>query len=194
MSPRGTDWGDRASKRQPGTTVELADQVTIQRSSEEAWKYLSDVPFVASCLPGLEPSSLADLGENRFRARMVHSVMGMTANWDLEATITPFESERRLDVGLAGKDSKLGMTMKGTANVAVKDKSNTDSILDYTADIRVDGKLAAMGGPIIRSVLGDSLEGFIAAVGGEETASKSGGPRKEGVFARLLRRLGLRHS
>lgn len=192
MSPRGTDWGDRARKKEPGTNVDLEDQVTIQRSADQAWTHLSDVPFVASCLPGLEPASLEDLGGNRFRARMVHSVMGMTANWDLEATITPSAEERKLDVGLSGKDPKLGMTMNGSANVAVQGESSESSILDYTAKIRVNGKLAAMGGPIIRSVLGDSLESFIAAVAGEE--SKPAGRPREGFFVRLMRRLGFRRS
>lgn len=191
MSRRNANWGERARKKQPGTTVELADQVTIERSPEQAWSYLSDVPFVARCLPGLEPSSLEDLGGNRFRAHMVHSVMGMTADWDLEATILPLEAERRLDVGLSGRDPKLGMTMKGTANVALKTASASSSVLDYTAEVRVDGKLAAMGGPIIRSVLGESLGSFVVAVGGEEAKPPR---RRSGFLARLLSRLRLRRS
>src|SRR5579872_4817766 len=105
MTSRHADWGDRTRKRSAGTSVELIDEVPVDSTPEQAWRLLSDVPFVAGCLPGLEPSSLQQMSENQFRARMVHSVMGMTANWDLEATITPYTVDRRIAVRLAGTDS-----------------------------------------------------------------------------------------
>jgi uncharacterized protein len=194
MTSRHADWGDRTRKRSAGTTVELTDEVPVDSTPEQAWGLLSDVPFVAGCLPGLEPSSLEQLDENLFRARMVHSVMGMTANWDLEATITPYPVDRRIAVRLAGSDGRLGMSMNGQADVAVKSEVGAGSTLAYTANIRVDGSLAAMGGPIIRSVMSDALAGFVAAVGGQEARRPPGLlARFRTALARLLRRLRRSH-
>jgi carbon monoxide dehydrogenase subunit G len=190
MTSRHADWGERTRKRSAGTTVELTDEVAVAGTPDQAWVLLSDVPFVAACLPGLEPSSLEQVGENEFRARMMHSVMGMTANWDLNATITPLPAERRIDVRLAGTDGRLGMSMNGNADVAVKGEPGSGAMLAYTANIRVDGSLAAMGGPIIRSVMSDALAGFVAAVGGQETARPAHGlGRLREALARLFRRL-----
>ena len=89
MASRQADWGARTRKKAAGTTVKLDDRVAIEAAPDQAWTRLSDVPFVASCLPGLVPGSLEALDDRRFRARMVHSVMGVDATWDLEATINP---------------------------------------------------------------------------------------------------------
>jgi len=193
VSSRHADWGSRTRKRSAGTTVELTDEVAVDGTPEQVWALLSDVPFVAGCLPRLEPSSLEQVGEREFRARMIHSVMGMTANWDLDATITPFPVDRRIAVQLSGRDARLGMTMNGQADVVVKAAVASGACLAYTANIRVEGSLAAMGGPIIRSVMSDALAGFVAAVGGQEPASPPGLlQRIRQALARLFRRPGSR--
>jgi carbon monoxide dehydrogenase subunit G len=163
--------------------VQLSDQVVVDAPPESAWTRLSDVAFVAECLPGLEPSSLEEVDEGVFRARMVHAAMGVNAKWDLEARITPSPAERRLDVVLNGKEPRLNMQMSGSANVALQPNPPIGSTLDYTADIRVEGSLAAMGGPIIRSVMTDALAQFVAAVGGQEAEA----PPKRGRLREALR-------
>jgi carbon monoxide dehydrogenase subunit G len=189
MPSRQADWGARTRKKTAGTTVKLDDRVAIEAAPDQAWTRLSDVPFVASCLPGLVPGSLEALDDRRFRARMVHSVMGVDATWDLDATINPFPADRRLEVLLAGKESRLSMTMDGNARVALSPDEPSGSVLDYTADIRVAGSLAAMGGPVIRSVMGDALAGFVAAVGGQEVQARPKGGRLRQALRRLLDRL-----
>jgi carbon monoxide dehydrogenase subunit G len=168
MTSRKADWSKRTAKKTAGTTVELDDTVQVPAAPDLAWARLEDVPLVASCLPGLDPATLVDEGDGQFRARMTNTVMGISANWDLRATIRPDAGRRVLNVALDGEDSKLNMKLKGTADVHVRGGEAGQSLLDYTANLRIDGSLAAMGGPVIRSILSDAIAQFVGVVGGQQ--------------------------
>jgi carbon monoxide dehydrogenase subunit G len=173
MTSRKADWSKRTAKKTPGTTVALDDVVVVPVSPATAWKRLEDVPLVASCLPGLDLSTLVAESGHVFRARMVNTVMGISANWDLRATIEPDAPRRLLKVGLEGADERLNMKLDGTAAVVVRSDEVGDNpgqaLLDYEANLRVDGSLAAMGGPVIRTILADSIAQFVTVIGGMET-------------------------
>lgn len=170
MPTRKADWGKRtANKKTPGTTVELEDRVEVPATADQVWARLEDVPLVASCLPGLDPASLVAETASIYRAQMVNTVMGISANWDLRATIEPDPRSRQLKVLLNGTDDRLNMKLDGVARVDVtQGASSTEALLDYTANLRIDGSLAAMGGPVVRAIMADALDQFIAVVGGVE--------------------------
>jgi carbon monoxide dehydrogenase subunit G len=172
MTSRKADWSRRTAKKTAGTTVVLDDVVVVPVTPATAWTRLEDVPLVASCLPGLDPASLVAESENVFRARMVNTVMGISANWDLTAVIEPDPTRHALTVTLGGEDTRLNMKLKGTANVLVRADESGHALLDYTADLRIDGSLAAMGGPVIRSILSDAIGQFVEVVGGQEPAEQ----------------------
>jgi carbon monoxide dehydrogenase subunit G len=98
--------------------------------------------------------------------------MGFTAHWDLVATMELSKPEQRMHVVLDGKDSKLGLTMDGTATVVVAQEGTTGCALDYTGHVHVEGSLAGVGGPIIKGIVGDALDRFVQSVSGREVEEK----------------------
>jgi carbon monoxide dehydrogenase subunit G len=170
MATRKADWGKRTStKKTPGTTVELADRVEVPSTPDQVWARLADVPLVASCLPGLDPATLVAESDAVYRASMANTVMGISANWDLLATIQPDAASRHLTVRLDGTDSRLNMKMNGVAEVRVMPGETASiAVLDYTANFRIDGTFAAMGGPVVRSIMADALAQFISVMGGAD--------------------------
>jgi carbon monoxide dehydrogenase subunit G len=172
MTTRKADWSKRTKNKTAGTTVVLDDCLILPASPAVAWTRLEDVPLVASCLPGLDPATLVADGPNAFRARMTNTVMGISANWDLKATLNPDAERRALNVLLEGEDTRLNMKLNGVADVTVRSDDLGQALLDYTANVRIDGSLAAMGAPIIRSILADAIEQFVAVVGGKEQVER----------------------
>lgn len=168
MATSKADWSKRTAKKTAGTTVSLDDVVVLPTTPDVVWVRLADVPLVASCLPGLDPNTLVSDGPNAFRAKMTNTVMGISAHWDLRAVISPDPDRRVLDVHLEGDDPRLNMKLAGVASVAVRADEQGMALLDYSANLRIDGSLAAMGGPVIRSIMGDAIAQFVAVVGGQE--------------------------
>lgn len=185
MTPRKADWSRRAPKAPVGTTVELDDTLLLPVTPAEAWRRLEDVPLVASCLPGLDPASLTAIGPHSFEARMTQAVMGITANWDLTATIDPDPARKELSVTLAGGDSRLKLKLEGVANVLVRGDDDGPASLDYQASVRVVGSLAAMGAPIIRSIVGEAIARFVSVVGGAAEDERL--TRRDRIRTRLRR-------
>jgi carbon monoxide dehydrogenase subunit G len=173
MAASKADWSKRTAKKTAGTTVSLEDVVALPTTPDVVWARLEDVPLVASCLPGLDPATLESIGPNAFRAKMTNTVMGISAHWDLQATIRPDIDRRVLDVQLEGDDPRLNMKLAGLASVAVRADDTGRALLDYNANLRIDGSLAAMGGPVIRSILGDAIAQFVAVVGGREPVEQT---------------------
>lgn len=182
-STRRADWSKRTSKKPPGTDIAIEDVLELPVDPEAAWKRLEDVPLVAACIPGLDPATLVDQGDGVYRARMINTVMGISANWALEATIRPVPSTKTLNVGLRGEDPKLRMKLDGTADVVVAAGIEGQATLTYAAQLRVDGSLAAMGGPVIRSILSETITQFVQVVGGQDSTPKPS------AFQRLRARL-----
>lgn len=180
---RRADWSKRTAKKPPGAEVALEDVLELPVAPQTAWMRLDDVPLVASCIPGLDPATLVDKGEGVYQATMTNTVMGITANWDLEATIRPVAATRTLSVQLRGEDPKMKMTLDGQADVDVSSGSGGTSLLHYQAQLRVDGSLAAMGAPVIRTILADTITQFVTVVSGQEA------PARRSVLGRLLDRL-----
>ncbi len=172
-STRRADWSKRTAKKPPGTEVKVADVLELPVSPEDAWTRLEDIPLVASCIPGLDPATLVHKGDGVYQAKMTNTVMGISANWDLEATIRPTTATRTLDVHLHGEDPKMKMKLDGGSKVMVAAGTSGDAVLDYTADLRVDGSLAAMGAPVIRTILADTITQFVQVVGDQEAAKNS---------------------
>jgi carbon monoxide dehydrogenase subunit G len=172
MTTRNADWSKRTAKKTPGTTVDLDDSIVLPATPDLVWSRLEDVPLVASCLPGLDTSTLVAAGPNRFTARMTNTVMGISANWDLTATIDPDAERRHLIVALEGEDGRLNMKLNGAAQISVRPDSLGQALIAYTGNLRVDGSLAAMGAPVIRSILSDAIAQFVAVVGGQAPSER----------------------
>lgn len=180
---RKVDWGSRTSRKTAGTDVVLDDSLVIKTPRPVLWTRMRDVPFVAGCLPGVVLDSLQEVSPTEYRANMLQSVMGYDSNWDLQAVIEPNDDDNRLHVRFDGTDKRLGMTLTGQASIVVTDGEPGESVVGYKANLRVNGSLAAVGGPVIRSTVSETIERFVAGVGGAEL------PAAEGFFARLGMRL-----
>lgn len=81
-------------------------------------------------------------------------------------------STKTLNVQLRGEDPKMKMKLNGDASVVVKPGLDGNAQLSYAARLRVDGSLAAMGGPVIRTILSDTITQFVQVVGGHEVAAR----------------------
>lgn len=169
-------------RKEPGTSVEVADRVQVPVDAATAWARVRAVEAAASCLPGLVPGSLHALGDGRFEAMLRQTALGVTATWRLQAELTPSEADRRLEVRLEGDEPRLGMRMRARATVAVE-ASDGAAVLDYRGDVRIDGRLAASGAPIVRGIVEETLRRFVDSLAGGETR------RADGLLARLRQAL-----
>ena len=127
----------------------LSGTFTFQGSRARVWDILQDPDVLAKALPGTK--TLTKTGEDRYQGVMKVNVGPMSAaefaiNVELKDKIAPESFAMVID----GKGA-VGFT-KGTATIALEEQPGAVTVMTYTSDVQIGGKIAAVGQRLLESV------------------------------------------
>lgn len=130
----------------------LSGVFTFNGPRSKVWELLQDPSVLAKALPGTE--TLTRVAEDRYEGVMKVSVGPVSAaafavNVELRDKVAP----ERFAMHIDGKGG-VGFT-KGTAIVElseINEGSSPVTVMNYTSDIQVGGKIAAVGQRLLESV------------------------------------------
>lgn len=127
----------------------LTGTFTFDGPREKVWEILQDPAVLAKALPGTR--TLTQVAENRYEGVMKVSVGPMSAaefavNVELKDKIAP----ERFTMHIDGKGG-LGFT-KGTATIELQEQAGPVTVMSYTSDVQVGGKIAGVGQRLLESV------------------------------------------
>jgi carbon monoxide dehydrogenase subunit G len=127
----------------------LSGMFTFDGPRERVWEILQDPNVLAKALPGTK--TLTKVGEDRYQGVMKVNVGPMSAaefaiNVELQDKVAPERFEMRID----GKGA-VGFT-KGTARIALEEQAGPVTVMSYSSDVQIGGKIAAVGQRLLESV------------------------------------------
>jgi len=127
----------------------LTGTFTFDGPRAKVWEILQDPAVLAKALPGTR--TLTQVAENRYEGVMKVSVGPMSAaefavNVELKDKVAP----ERFTMHIDGKGG-LGFT-KGTATIALQEQAGPVTVMTYSSDVQVGGKIAAVGQRLLESV------------------------------------------
>ena len=127
----------------------LSGTFTFQGSRARVWDILQDPDVLAKALPGTK--TLTRAGEDRYQGVMKVNVGPMSAaefaiNVELKDKIAPESFSMLID----GKGA-VGFT-KGTATIALEEQPGPVTVMTYTSDVQIGGKIAGVGQRLLESV------------------------------------------
>jgi hypothetical protein len=127
----------------------LSGTFTFNGPRDTVWKLLQDPAVLAKALPGTK--TLTQTAEDRYQGVMKVSVGPMTAtefavNVELKDKVAP----ERFSMHIDGKGT-TGFT-KGTATIELKEQPGPVTVMNYTSDVQVGGRIAAVGQRLLESV------------------------------------------
>jgi uncharacterized protein len=127
----------------------LSGTFTFDGPRERVWDILQDPEVLAKALPGTK--TLTRVGEDRYQGVMKVNVGPMSAaefaiNVELQDKVAPERFEMRID----GKGT-VGFT-KGTATIALDEQPGPVTVMSYSSDVQIGGKIAAVGQRLLESV------------------------------------------
>ncbi|MDR5653609.1 CoxG family protein [Ruixingdingia sedimenti] len=177
--------------------MQLADQRDIAAPPETVWAALFDPQVLAACVPGCE--SMTGSPEAGFEAVVVQKVGPVKARFTGVVTLSDIVPGESCTITGEGKGGAAGFA-KGAAKVTLA-PSDRGTLLGYTVEANVGGKLAQLGSRVIdgfaRKMADDFFARFQDAVEGpeddpapeaaEEGAAGDDTPKK-GWFRRLVSR------
>ena len=151
--------------------MEMNGEYRIPAPRERVWAALNDPQVLQACIPGCE--SLERGGENEFKATVRTKVGPVSARFSGKVTLSDFDPPRSYRISGEGQGGAAGFAKGGAVVTLEEDGEGT--ILRYTADAQVGGKLAQIGSRLIdgtaKKLADEFFEAFAAAVGGNADAT-----------------------
>lgn len=127
----------------------LSGTFTFNGPRATVWQLLQDPVVLAKALPGTK--TLTRTADDRYQGVMKVSVGPVSAaefavNVELKDKIEP----ERFSMHIDGKGS-VGF-MKGTATIELQEQPGPVTVMNYSSDVQVGGKIAAVGQRLLESV------------------------------------------
>ena len=154
--------------------MEMTGEYRIPAPREAVWAALNDPVVLQSCIPGCE--SLERGAENEFKATVRAKVGPVSARFSGKVTLSDFDPPKSYRISGEGQGGAAGFAKGGAVVNLEEDGAGT--ILRYTADAQVGGKLAQIGSRLIdgtaKKLADEFFEAFAAKVGGMAGPAASG--------------------
>lgn len=154
--------------------MELKSEFRVGIPVEQAWSTLTDVEFIAPCMPGAQ---LTEVDGDEFKGGVKIKVGPITAQYKGAAKFVELdEANRRIVLEASGRDSRGA----GNAAAEVTAEMTPDgdgTVVSIATDLKVTGKVAQFGRGVMADVteklIGqfvDSLEQKLSEIGDQSDA------------------------
>lgn len=138
-------------------------QLTGEREFEETADGVLEVVFqpdvLEACIPGAE--SIERVSETKYSGTITRGLASIVVTMEIEVEIIEDERPETVVCAIEGSDNRTNSTADGelTVNTAEADGVTT---LSYEADINFTGRLASLGGRLIKRQMKNDLEQFFS--------------------------------
>ncbi len=145
--------------------MELEDEIMIPAPRAKVYAALNDPEVLKDCIPGCE--ELIKHSDTELEAKVVLRVGPVKATFGGNVTLDPSNPPERFSLTGEGSGGAAGFA-KGGADVVLEDHGD-ETLLKYTARADIGGKLAQLGGRLVKStatkLAGKFFEKFAERVG-----------------------------
>jgi carbon monoxide dehydrogenase subunit G len=144
-------------------TMDISGEFSIPALRERVWEALNDPDILARCIPGCESMERTD--DNRFDAQMLAKVGPVKARFASSIELSNIKAPVSYTISGEGKGGPVGFG-KGSAEVVLEQLEDRTTVLRYSADLQVGGKLAQIGSRLIggaaKKIANDFFSKFVA--------------------------------
>lgn len=125
--------------------MRLTGEQLIAATRAEVWRALNDPDVLRQCIPGC--TSLERESEDQFRATVEIKVGPIGARMNGTVTLSELDPPNSYRITGQGQGGTAGFA-RGSADVSLSD-DNGGTLLTYSVDAQVGGRLAQLGGRVI---------------------------------------------
>ncbi|MBI3453883.1 MAG: carbon monoxide dehydrogenase subunit G [Rhodospirillales bacterium] len=159
--------------------MQMTGEHRIPASREQVWKYLNDPEILRRSIPGCE--SVERVSDTEMTAKVVLQVGPVKAKFNGKVTLADLDPPNGYTIVGEGQGGVAGFG-KGKATIRLESADATTTVLRYTAEATVGGKIAQIGARLIdataQKLAAEFFDRFVAAV-----AVPAGEPAAPGVEA-----------
>jgi uncharacterized protein len=135
----------------------VSGEITLPAPRETVFQVLQNAPFFASCVEGVR--DLKEIDATHYDAVLETKVAFMKFTFKVSVEVTKLSPPDRIEAKIEG--TPLGIVGRMTA-VSVTDliDAGSETVVKYTIDTNITGKLGSMGQPVLKAKAKDMEQKF----------------------------------
>ena len=141
--------------------MQLSNQQALPVSQQQAWEALNDVSLLQASIPGCE--SITASGDNQYDVAITAAVGPVKARFKGKLRLQDLQPPTSYTMHFEGQGGAAGHG-KGSAQVRLEPVGARETVLHYSANASVGGKLAQIGSRLVdaaaRKVADDFFKNF----------------------------------
>jgi carbon monoxide dehydrogenase subunit G len=141
--------------------MHISSQQTLPASQENTWSALNDIEVLKACIPGCE--ALTETEPAQYEVLITAAVGPVKAKFKGKLSLTELNPPESYTIHFQGQGGAAGHG-KGTAKVRLESTGHKQTVLHYTADASVGGKIAQIGQRLVdmaaQKMAGEFFENF----------------------------------
>jgi hypothetical protein len=126
----------------------LTGEIEVSASREAVFNKLNDVPFFASCIDGV--SDLEKISETQYKATLTTKVAYIQFKFLVQVEITENIFPEKITAKTEGNPIGMIGRLLAVSSATLVEKNN-QTMIQYSIDLKLTGKLGGMGQPVLRS-------------------------------------------
>jgi len=163
--------------------MNLSGEYKLPLPRQAVWEGLNDPDVLKRCIPGCE--ELIKSSDTEMSAKVALKIGPMSAKFSGKVTLSEIDPPKGYKIAGEGQGGVAGFG-KGSAVVGLEEDGPDATILRYTADSQVGGKIAQLGSRLIDATakkLADEFFGKFAAAMAERAGPQAGTPPSDSSAA-----------
>lgn len=155
-------------------TIQLSNDFIVPAPIGDAWALLSDVPTVASCLPGATITSVDEFGRYSGSIGVKVGPISMKYRGTIEI-LDCNDEQHTIRLRGSGKDSSGAGTASATIELSAHSVGN-ETKASVTTNLDVTGRVAQFGASAMQPVAARMVDQFVANLGNKINPSSERTP------------------
>lgn len=166
--------------------MKLSNQQTLPVGQAQAWEALNDTALLQAAIPGCE--SLSASGEHTYEVKVTAAIGPVKAKFKGQLRLDELNPPTSYVMHFEGQGGPAGHG-KGNAQVRLEATGPHETVLHYSVDASVGGKIAQIGSRIVdmaaQKMAGDFFAKFNALLAERYGVAPAPAAVPAGLFARI---------
>lgn len=139
--------------------MQLGNRCLVPADLDTTWNLVTDIPRIASCVPGLQ--GVTSAGENNFQATMRVRVGPVNLNLSGTIMVLAQDQEKREAIyRVEAADRRVGGSVRAEMSMRLREQPDGQTELAIDTDAAFMGKLGELGQPVIRHKARTTMDEF----------------------------------
>ena len=139
--------------------MDISGEYNIPASKEKVWECLNNPEILKKSIKGCE--SLVKVSENDFNAKVRTKIGPVSATFNGSVKLTDIKAPNSYVINGEGKGGAAGFA-KGNVKINLLENNDGTTLLSYSGNSQVGGKLAQLGSRLIDGAVKNTADDFFS--------------------------------